>query len=276
MHRPGRAALAVLAAVAAAGVAGAHAVHRPGTAEMRPTPTGVDPGPPGDFRWKGLNWVRRRERGGPSHSGRWSPANVTGPDARGAITLRLTNPSGHRPVAAELDSTRLGLGYGTYTVVMEGDLTRLDPHVVSGGMFTYDSTTPSWTSHAEIDANETSAWGEGPVRLDNAYFRDNRRGAPIGRSIVVRSEPIPPARVQTHQMVWEPDRITWRSWVGAGGAGRRPYREEVVTGDHLPTPNREAVCFNVWDSGPGSARAAPAEVVLRDFSFVPLELEPSA
>jgi hypothetical protein len=275
MHRPGRAALAILAAVAAAGVAGAQAIRHPDMAEMRPTPAGTDPGPPGDFHWKGLNWVRRRESGGPSHSGRWSPANVRGPDARGAITLRLTNPTGRRPLAAELDSTRLGLGYGTYTVVMEGDLTRLDPHVVSGGMFTYDSTTPSWTSHSEIDANETSAWGSGPVRLDNAYFRDNHRGARIGRSIVVRSEPIPAARVQTHQMVWEPGRVTWRSWAGAGGTHRHPYREEVVTGDQVPTPNREAVCFNVWDFGAGSTHAAPSEVTLLDFSFVPLEHEPS-
>jgi hypothetical protein len=248
---------------------GGRRVEWPGRAEMRPTPPTVSPGPPGDFTWKGLNWRRRTEPGRPSRSGRWSPANVVGPDARGFITLRLTNPSGAAPVAAEFDSTGRGFGYGTYTVVVDAHLARLDPHLVFGGLFTYDSSMPSWSSHNEIDANETSAWGRGRVQLNNAYFKDNPPGASVGDSIVVRRDPVPAARVQTHQLVWAPGRITWRSWYGAGGRGRRPFREAVVTSD-VPRPNREAICFNLWDRGKASAEAAPTEVTLRDFSFVPL------
>lgn len=238
-------------------------------AEMAPTPATVDPGPEGDFAWKGLNWHKRRrsEGGGPSKSGRWESANVIGPDAHDHVILRITNPSGHAPHAAEFDSTRLGFGYGTYTVVVEGDLVRLDRDLVFGGMFTYDSTVASWKSHSEIDVNETSAWGRhGPVGTDNAYFRDNRRGAKLGRSIVVKTKPVPHTRIQTHQMVWEPGRITWRSWHGGGTSGT-PFRTTVATHD-VPKPAKEAICFNFWDFVRHSD-ARETEVILRDFSFVP-------
>jgi hypothetical protein len=239
-------------------------------AQMLPTPAGVDAGPPGDFTWKGLNWHRRRhtEGGGPSFSGRWNPANVVGPDHRGWITLKLTNPSGRAPEAAEFDSTRLGTGYGTYTIVVDADLTELDPNIVFGGVFTYDSTVPKWRSHSEIDVNETSAWGEEDgVHLDNAFFRDNHPGAQIGRSVVAKTLPVPSARLQTHQMVWEPGRITYRSWLGAGGKGR-PFRTTIVR-EHVPVPHNEAIVFNIWDFAAASRTARPASVTIRDFSYVP-------
>lgn len=238
-------------------------------ADMARTPASVDPGPKGDFRWKGLNWrVRPASEGGrPSRSGRWDPANVIGPDAEGRVTLRITNPSGHAPHAAEFCTTRLGLGYGTYTVVVEGDLARLHHDLVFGGMFTYDSTMPAWTSHREIDANETSAWGKpGPVRTENAYFVDDAPGSSLGRSIVVKRGRARTARVQTHQMTWQPGRVTYRSWVGAGTRGR-PFREAVATQD-VPVPGREALCFNLWDFVADS-QAPATTLTLRDFSFVP-------
>lgn len=195
---------------------------------------------------------------------------MIGPDADDHVTLRISNPTGTAPHAAEFHSTRKGWGYGTYAVVVEGNLSSMHKNLVFGGLFTYDDSTAPRTSHGEIEVSETSAWGaDGAVVLDYTYFRDNPdTHASSGLPVRVVSEAIPSAPIMTHMMRWEAGRLRWWSWIGEG-IGGRPFRSGEATAE-IAIPNREAIVFNLWDFRADGFDIRLTDVKLRDFSFVPL------
>jgi hypothetical protein len=226
---------------------------------------GVDAGPAGDFFWKGFNWTKRTEAGSPSYNGKWATANVSGPDSNGYITLHISNPTGSSPISGEFDSTRQGFGYGTYTTVVDTRLDTMNKSLVFGCLFTYDDFT-SHASHNEIDVCETSAWGisKNPVTLEHTYYTDAGGGTDI-----VDAVPIPSTAPLTHRMVWAPGKIAWDSYIGVGTGGQLIRHTERTSS--LPVPNKEQLVFNLWAFDQGSATAAPLDVVIRDFSFVPAQ-----
>jgi hypothetical protein len=241
-----------------------------------PTAT-VDPGPAGDFLWKGLNWTRRTaaETGGPQYNGQYSAANVSAPDGNGYVTLSLTNPTGNSPTAAEMVSTNAGFGYGTYTLVVGSRLDTMHKAVVFGGLFTYDGSQSAAESKNEIDICETSAWGAtaNPVTLAHTYYQDdsNADGAPEDVTDFVS---MTTDTVHTHQMIWAPGSLTFRSYSGTGTGGALIF--QTVRTALVPVPAAEQLVINLWvfnlpdavpKPTPGSA--TPTSVVLRDFSFVP-------
>jgi hypothetical protein len=222
----------------------------------------LDPGPPGDFFWKGLNWRRRTEAGAPAYNGKWGTANVLAPDANGYVTLRITNPTGSSPISAEFNTTRGGFGYGTYTDVVAARLDTMHKSLVLGGLFTYDNNNEP--THNEVDIHETSAWGgTGPVSLDHTYYK-NVNGNNTGVAV---STPIPADVVQTHRLIWEPGKLTWDSFIGTGTGGQLIKHTVQTVG--VPVPATEALCINLWAFDTKAANVGPFEVVLRDFSFVP-------
>ncbi len=235
----------------------------------------LDPGPVGSFSWKGFNWQKRSWQGGPHYNHAFDPANVSDPDANGHVTLRLTNPTGNAPVAAEFQSTRRGFGYGTYTTTVERNLQTLQKEVVWGCLFTYDPD--AIPGHNEIDLCEASAWGGGsawgeswPVKQGHGYWFDATRPAGEG-SRTVFFEATNDA-VLTHRLVWEPARLTYETFVGEGFTGRL-LKRTVLEGATVPVPAREAVHFNLWVTGGGGGTpntVTPETVVVRDFSFTPM------
>ena len=237
----------------------------------------LNPGTAGDFMWKGLNWHKRTsaETGGPAYNGQWAAGNVTGPDANGYVSLAITNPTGTSPTSSEFYSTRAGFGYGTYTVVVGARLDTLHKAIVFGCMFTYDGTQAAPLSKNEIDICETSAWGADAwdVVLAHTYYVDdtNSDGAPenLTDSIVMTAD-----TVHTHQMVWTPTSLTFRSYSGEGTGGTLLFQTVQTTS--IPVPENEVIDFNLWvfnlggtPPGPAPSGATPTTVVLRDFSFVP-------
>jgi hypothetical protein len=234
----------------------------------------ADPGPSGDFAWKGLNWRRRTsaESWGPAYNKRYEAANVVGPDSRGYITLKVTNPDGRSPVSAEFSTTRGGFGYGTYTTVVEKRLDVMQPELVWGCLFTYDAASaPGYT---EIDVCEASAWGGGqaqnePVVQAHGYWFDATK-AP-GQGSVASVFPAGSASVHTHRMVWAPQKLTYETYAGHGFGGALLKRTEL-TGSRVPVPTREKLHFNFWVFGGNGGtpdRVKPETVVIRDFSFTP-------
>lgn len=230
-------------------------------------------GPPGDFSWKGFNWVKRFWGGSPQYNGVFASANVSGPDTNGYITVSLTNPTGVAPAGAEFQSTRQGFGYGTYSTTVEKNLSTLQKEVVWGGLFTYDPLTePGYT---EIDLCEASAWGGGagygeswPVTQGHGYWFDATKAPGEGNNTTVfdvRSDP-----VTTHRMVWEPGKITFETFAGEGFSGIL-LKRTVLEGETVPTPAKERVHFNLWVIGGGGNpdKVEPESVVIRDFAFVP-------
>jgi hypothetical protein len=231
----------------------------------RPT---LDPGPAGDFSWKGLNWDRRSWGGPPHFNGIYDSANVVGPDANGHVTLRLTNPTGNAPRAAEISTTRRGFGYGTYSVVVDKRLDVMQSEVVWGCLFTYDGDAAP--GYNEIDACEASAWGSSqwPVTQSHVYWHDASR-AP-GQGSVAETFAVPTTAVQTHRMVWAPGRITYETFSGEGFDGPL-LKRSVLSGSTVPVPARESLHFNLWVFGGGGnpSRVSPETVTIRDLSFVP-------
>lgn len=245
-------------------------VARRGSLARRP----LNPGSAGDVFWKGLNWHKRAvgESGGPTYNGVWAAGNVTGPDSNGYMSIAITNP-GSAPVAAEMSTTRSGFGYGTYTCVVGTRLDTMHKAIVFGGLFTYDGTQAAALSKNEIDICETSAWGTAidPVTVAHTYFRDdsNSDGNPesIDNFVSMTTD-----AVHTHQMVWTPTALTFRSYAGTGTTGTLILQTNAST--NIPVPENEQIIFNIWvfDLGGGGVNPATATattVVIRDFSFVP-------
>lgn len=247
-------------------------VPAPGVAAETPAVI-ADPGPAGDFAWKGFNWEKRRYGGGPNFNGKFDAANVSSPDAKGHVTLTLTNPTGQAPIGAELFSTRRGFGYGTYSTTVEKNLSSLQKEVVWGCLFTYDaSAAPGYN---EVDLCEASAWGGGtgkqvwPITQGHGYWFDASKPPGAGNDTTVFGVTDHP--VLTHRLVWEPKKLTFETFAGEGSSGPL-LKRTVLQGEKVPEPAREAVHFNLWVVGGGGgdpAHVKPEEVVVRDFSFTP-------
>ena len=271
--RPLTAAAAAVVVILAAGSV-------PSASAAGETNLATDPGPAGDFTWKGFNWLKRSWNGGPHYNGTFDPANVSGPDTNGRVTLALTNPTGNAPVAAEFQSTHRGFGYGTYSTVVERNLQTLQKEVVWGCMFTYDPDAAP--GHNETDVCEASAWGGGaawgesrPVRQGHGYWFDATKPAGVGSTVV--NFDVTPDPVLTHRLVWEPGKLTYETFAGEGYSGPL-LKRTVLEGTNVPVPAREAVHFNLWVTGGGGGypdQVRPEQVTLRDFSFTPRATAPA-
>lgn len=232
----------------------------------------VDPGPVGDFNWEGLNWKKRTDAGAPMYNGKWNPANVINPDANGDVRLKLTNPTGNSPEAAEMLSTKEGFGYGTYDVTVAKDLTKMQDEVVWGCMFTYDSNAAP--GYNEIDLCEASAWGGGgtanwDATQGHGYWIDASKGAGLGNSTI--TFPVPTSAVQTHRLVWEPGKLTFYTFAGEGTTAPLA-KKTVMTGANVPVPAKERVHMNLWVTGGNGGNpdhVLPEEVTIKDFKFTP-------
>jgi hypothetical protein len=156
--------------------------------------------------WKGYTWKLRSGNAGSSPGyGAWSPANILCPDANGYLTLKITNPTGKQPIGCEMGSEKLGWGYGTYTVVVEGDLTTFDKNIVFGGLFPFFYGTP----YIEFDVNETSKWdGDYANSVINhcLWF-----GTFSQRYKLFQVKDIPSDPVQTHRLIWQVGKATFDS-----------------------------------------------------------------
>lgn len=234
--------------------------------------TTVDPGPVGDFAWEGFNWKKRTDAGAPHYNGKWNPANVISPDANGHVKLKLTNPTGNAPEAAEMLSTKEGFGYGTYTTIVQKDLKAMQDEVVWGCLFTYDSNAAPGFN--EIDLCEASAWGGGgtanwDATQGHGYWIDASKGAGAGNNTI--TFPVPASAVQTHRLVWEPNKLTFYTFAGEGTSAPLA-KKTVLTGDSVPEPAKERVHFNLWvtpGNGGDPDHVSPEEVLIKDFEFIP-------
>lgn len=204
-----------------------------------------------DFSWCGLDWHRRtrEEAWGPAYNRLYAASNVTLPNARGDVTLRVTNPTGRSPVSAEMSTTRRGFGYGTYSMTVVKRLAAMQPELVWGCLFTYDPDAgPGFT---EIDICEASAWGGNghrrPVTQAHGYWFDARKDPGAGSSMVSFSAGTT-EDVQTHRLVWEPGALTYQTFAGEGFDGA-VLKQTILNGPNVPVPARERLHINFWVFG---------------------------
>lgn len=214
------------------------------------------------FTWKGISWTRRDYGGGPQYNNNWEAGNVIGPDSNDYMTLRISNPTGTSPIAAEFDSN-VSFGYGYYMMVLGSRVDNLPYSAVWGGMFTYDSGVPIYFN--EIDVNETSSWGEPnpPVTSHNYYYNNGGVAAEHDDPYTTTSD-----AVTTHTLKWTPGRLEFNSYVGTGTGGT--LLKNTVATANIPTPASEVLIFNAWvfDGGSDDETVTPqTDIVIRDFSF---------
>lgn len=269
----------LLAMFAAAGLV--MLVCVPPAAAADTTPMDPNPGPAGNFAWKGFNWEKRFWGGAPQYNKAFDATNVSHPDANGYVTMTLTNPTGEAPVAAEFQSTRQGFGYGTYATTVAKNLSLLQKEVVWGCLFTYDPLAEP--GYNEIDLCEASAWGGGasygeswPVTQGHGYWFDASKIPGQGNNTIVFD--VTASLITTHRMVWEPGKLSFETYAGEGFGGTL-LKRTVLEGSTVPVPAREKIHFNLWVTGGGGgdpAHVKPETVVIRDFSFTPSSAPVSA
>lgn len=208
------------------------------------------------LQFAGYEWTVRAapsDRGGRN---RFDPANAWTDDA-GALHMRIAGEPG-RWTCAEVTLTR-SFGYGLYTFVVD-DISTLDP-AARFVIFTWDG--PAIAQYGREMAITIGRHGERPE--DNGRYVVEPIDLPANRS-----DFFAPAGLLTHQLRWEPDRATFRTFRGdRAGAGARPLAEHAFTSG-VPGAGNETIRFSlyVFQSNP-TPMQKPAEVVVRRFSFEP-------
>jgi hypothetical protein len=208
------------------------------------------------LQFAGYEWVVRAapsDRGGPN---KFDPANAT-TDASGAVHLRIAGAPGNW-TCTELTLTR-SFGYGLYSFTVD-DISTLDP-AARFVIFTWDG--PAVAQYGREMAITIGRHGERPQ--DNGRYIVEPVDLPANRSNFFA-----PAGVLTHQLRWEPDRATFRTFRGERvAAGARPIAEHVFTSG-VPGAGNETIRFSlyVFQKSP-TPMQKPAEVVVRRFTFEP-------
>jgi hypothetical protein len=180
-------------------------------------------------------------------------ASGTWVDSAGALHLRIAKDGSGRWQSAEV-YLPASLGYGIYTWTVASRVDALDPNVVLG-LFTYETDT------REIDI-EMARWGD-PSDPTNAQYVVQPWD--LADHLIRFTQP--PIATSIHRFTWSPGHVTYES--------RSPDGSWTTAWSHasadVPPPGGERVHMNLWLYGghaPTSGRAA--EVVIGDFSFVPL------
>jgi hypothetical protein len=208
------------------------------------------------LQFAGYEWIVRAapsDRGGPNQ---FDPANAF-TDAEGAVHLRIAGAPG-RWTCTELTLTR-SFGYGLYSFTVD-DISTLDP-AARFVIFTWDG--PAITQYGREMAITIGRHGQRPE--DNGRYIIEPVDLPINRSNFFA-----PAGVLTHQMRWEPDRATFRTFRGArAGGDARPIAEHTFTSG-VPGAGNETIRFSLYvlQNHP-TPMQKPAEVVVRRFTFEP-------
>lgn len=252
-------------------------------------------GYPTTFDWKGYTWVRAARAPAAPFVNAFAGDHVT-LDGSGYLHLAITN-SGGASVGAELSSTTQGLGYGTYTVIVGSRVDDLHPNVVFGGLFLYG--TDAAYGHREIDCCEQSKWSAPaePCKLGHVTWMPSTpdpyapRGGYDAAGIPTLSD-----AVQCTVMVWEPTRVTFRTYHGATPDPAQLFRESVIhEGDEvtfsiegggsytgpatIPRPGDERAHLNLWVApnwaGSDPATVTATDIVIHDFTYAPPATAPS-
>ena len=213
--------------------------------------------------WKGYTWTLRDELG-PYYD--FDPANVS-VDSNGYLNLAITNPTNAHPIASEIICNS-SLGYGTYRIVVETDMTSLHKNIVFGGLWLQNTGTYYTNYYTEFDVCEISKWdtaGDTTI-YHNAWYHDH---------ILQNDTATLPAGVQTHIFRWSKDMAIFQSYMGEVGENPHdePYFETVFT-QNVPVPTNEVPRIQTWCYRVGKdaddLTVTPTTIIIRDFTFTKL------
>ncbi|HXZ81446.1 MAG TPA: hypothetical protein VEG30_16070 [Terriglobales bacterium] len=211
------------------------------------------------INFSGYEWTVRAapsDRGG---TNLYDPSNVW-TDANGLLHLRITGAPGNWTCAQVI--LNRSLGYGTYRMIVR-DVSNLDPAAV------FAMYTLSDIGAASADRNprewdiEISRWGD-PSGKNARYVV---QPAYVGQNTVWFTAP--PGTL-THQVRWEPGKVTLTTARGNASAQSEPFVAQHVFASTAPVPGDEKFRINLYDfqRGPRLLKEA-AEVVIERFEYLP-------
>ena len=153
-------------------------------------------------------------------------------DAHGGLHLRI-NKSGEKWTCALVSQTR-SLGYGTYLFTVH-DVSQLEPAAILSA-HTYDESGGG-EHYREMDV-EVSRWGD-------ARSTDNVRYGIVPFYLPSDTASFSePAGVFTHSMMWEPGRVTFKTFRGSSSAPPEgPAFHEHMFRSGVPSPGKELFVF---------------------------------
>jgi hypothetical protein len=168
----------------------------------------------------------------------------------------------------------VNLGYGRYIYTIKASEKMLDPNIVLG-LFIYDVPDANGRPR-EIDF-ELSRWWD-PNEPNNAQYVVQPWDTPGNRYRF----PLDEHRTTTHEIIWTPDVITFKSYYGD-----YPLTDDNdlitswrYTGGDIPYPGTENPIMNLWllppqGSPPGTPGAPPsdeedARVIIKKFLYLPV------
>jgi hypothetical protein len=187
-------------------------------------------------------------------------------DEAGRLHLKLTQ-RGVRWYCGEVIAERT-LGCGRYALTISSGLQGMDRNAVLG-FFTWDDSAPD-RNYREMDI-EMSRWAD--ATLPNArfmvqpWYRD-------GNMHQFELDPGgDPNGVTTHEMLWEPNQVRFRSYNGPFVIS--PPADSSITswsynGPDLPAPGRENLHISLWlmaHMPPSDGR--PVEVAIGSVTYLP-------
>jgi hypothetical protein len=208
------------------------------------------------LQFGGYEWTVRAapsDRGGPNQ---FDPSNAWTDDT-GALHLRIAGTPGNW-TCAELSLTQ-SFGYGLYTFTVD-DISTLDP-AARFAIFTWDG--PAIAQYGREMSVNIGRYGDRPE--DNARYVVQPSDVPVNRSNFFA-----PAGLLTHQLRWEPERATFRTFRGPRADDKaRPIAEHAFTAG-VPGAGNETIRISlfVFQRNP-TPMQKPAEVIVRRFTFEP-------
>lgn len=209
----------------------------------------------------GYKWVARDSSwrdGGPQVNDEWSFGNVVKNGDN--LDLKISHNAKGEPVGAELISVD-SMGYGEYELAFESDWSRFDNSIVFG-FFTYNwlEDTPGYQ---EIDAIETSRWGNTLLKSKATYYPDNEFKNRVTGPDYFWPESM---RKGIVRMRWSKNRVDWTFLDGS--TGKVVYTASRT--ERVPVPGKQQVHINLWNSDEGDWRnAKPQTVRLTGFKYTP-------
>lgn len=221
-----------------------------------PVAAGGKPGYPDKVSWGGATWQVKTSRAavGPGPNV-FDKANVT-VDASGYLHLRIQRNAGGTWTSAEIIGPT-SFGYGTYTFILGSRVDSLDPNAVLG-LFTWSDKAPY--AHRELDI-EFSRWGNAAEPTNAQYVVQPYDAA---RHLARFTQPA--TTVSTHRFTWRKGTVSWQSLDAASA----PIASYAYSGSDVPVPGDERVHLNLWlFNGAAPLNGAPAEIIVRSFSFTP-------
>ena len=199
--------------------------------------------------FSGYQWAVRSPRGavGPGPNLFSDSSRNVWVDEAGRLHLKITHDGG-RWTCAEVALDR-SLGYGTYTLLLDSELERLDDRSVLG-FFTWDDRPLE--EHREMDI-ELSKWAQ--PRDRNAQF------VVVPTDKKVRFNVLPALAPTAYRFTWSPGRVIF------AGAGARSW-DYADAG--VPSSGTARIKLNLWlfrGQAPSSGREV--EAIVDAFTFQP-------